>query len=50
MTYAQLAELILYSLRIDIRCRAMHHLDLALRHVSTVLNTIHQNDVPTNLK
>ncbi|KAI0936742.1 hypothetical protein AcV5_004806 [Taiwanofungus camphoratus] len=32
MTYAQLAELILYSLRIDIRCRAMHHLDLALRH------------------
>ncbi|EED77762.1 predicted protein [Postia placenta Mad-698-R] len=32
MTYAQLAEMVLYSLRIDIRCRAMHHLDLALRH------------------
>ncbi|KAL6310091.1 Sec8 exocyst complex component-specific domain-containing protein [Sparassis latifolia] len=31
MTYAQLAELILYSIRIDIRCRAMHHLELALR-------------------
>ncbi|KAH9836975.1 Sec8 exocyst complex component-specific domain-containing protein [Rhodofomes roseus] len=32
MTYAQLAELILYALRIDIRCRATHYIDLALRH------------------
>ncbi|KZT02404.1 uncharacterized protein LAESUDRAFT_730147 [Laetiporus sulphureus 93-53] len=32
MTYAQLAELIIYTLRIDIRCRAVHHLDLALQH------------------
>ncbi|KAI0639631.1 Sec8 exocyst complex component-specific domain-containing protein [Trametes polyzona] len=32
MTYVQLAELILYTIRIDIRCRVIHHLDLALRH------------------
>ncbi|KZT75066.1 hypothetical protein DAEQUDRAFT_742424 [Daedalea quercina L-15889] len=32
MTYAQLAELVLYTLRIDVRCRAMHFIDLALRH------------------
>ncbi|KAI9057726.1 hypothetical protein FKP32DRAFT_1607095 [Trametes sanguinea] len=31
-TYVQLAELILYTIRIDIRCRVIHHLDLALRH------------------
>ena len=36
MTYAQLAELIMYTLRIDIRCRAMHFVDLALRHVSVL--------------
>ncbi|KAL4241814.1 Exocyst complex component Sec8 [Abortiporus biennis] len=30
-TYEQLAENILYTIRIDIRCRVMHHLDLALR-------------------
>ncbi|KAH9937245.1 Sec8 exocyst complex component-specific domain-containing protein [Fomitopsis serialis] len=32
MTYAQLAELVMYTLRIDIRCRATHFIDLALRH------------------
>ncbi|EIW64251.1 exocyst subunit SEC8 [Trametes versicolor FP-101664 SS1] len=32
MTYVQLAELILYTIRIDVRCRVIHHLDLALRH------------------
>ncbi|KAI1789788.1 Sec8 exocyst complex component-specific domain-containing protein [Ganoderma leucocontextum] len=32
MTYVQLAELIIYTIRIDIRCRVIHHLDLALRH------------------
>ncbi|OCH94713.1 hypothetical protein OBBRIDRAFT_769063 [Obba rivulosa] len=32
MTYTQLAELILHTIRIDIRCRVMHHLDLGLRH------------------
>ncbi|CDO72995.1 hypothetical protein BN946_scf185007.g49 [Trametes cinnabarina] len=31
-TYVQLAELVLYTIRIDIRCRVIHHLDLALRH------------------
>ncbi len=35
MTYVQLAELILYTIRIDVRCRVIHHLDLALRHVGT---------------
>ena len=33
MTYVQLAELIIYTIRVDIRCRVIHHLDLALRHV-----------------
>ncbi|KAI0673359.1 Sec8 exocyst complex component-specific domain-containing protein [Trametes maxima] len=32
MTYVQLAELVLYTIRIDVRCRVIHHLDLALRH------------------
>ncbi|KAI0756775.1 Sec8 exocyst complex component-specific domain-containing protein [Daedaleopsis nitida] len=32
MTYVQLAELIIYTIRIDVRCRVIHHLDLALRH------------------
>ncbi|KAH9857960.1 Sec8 exocyst complex component-specific domain-containing protein [Lenzites betulinus] len=32
MTYVQLAELVLYTVRIDVRCRVIHHLDLALRH------------------
>ncbi|CCL98507.1 uncharacterized protein FIBRA_00506 [Fibroporia radiculosa] len=32
MTFVQLAELIIYTLRIDVRCRAIHHLDLALKH------------------
>ncbi|TBU63725.1 Sec8 exocyst complex component-specific domain-containing protein [Dichomitus squalens] len=32
MTYVQLAELIIDTIRIDIRCRVIHHLDLALRH------------------
>ncbi|PCH33923.1 hypothetical protein WOLCODRAFT_135391 [Wolfiporia cocos MD-104 SS10] len=45
MTYAQLAELIIYSLRIDIRCRAIHHLDLALKHgVYRVEREVHEPD------
>ncbi|KAH9948198.1 Sec8 exocyst complex component-specific domain-containing protein [Amylocystis lapponica] len=31
-TYAQLAEMVLYTIRVDVRCRAFHHLNLALRH------------------
>ncbi|THH02605.1 hypothetical protein EW026_g281 [Hermanssonia centrifuga] len=31
-TYEQLSESILYTIRGDIRCRVLHHLDLALRH------------------
>lgn len=30
-TYTQLAELILYTIRIDVRCRTIHYLDLAMR-------------------
>ncbi|KAG2154660.1 Sec8 exocyst complex component-specific domain-containing protein [Suillus clintonianus] len=30
-TYAQLAEIILHTIRIDIRCRTMHYLDAAMR-------------------
>jgi exocyst complex component 4 len=33
-TYDQLAEFILYTIRMDVRCRVIHYLDLALRHVS----------------
>jgi exocyst complex component 4 len=31
-TYEQLAELILHTIRIDIRCRTIHYLDAAMRH------------------
>ncbi|KAI0048336.1 hypothetical protein FA95DRAFT_1558105 [Auriscalpium vulgare] len=31
-TYEQLSELILHTIRIDVRCRGAHYLDLALRH------------------
>ena len=44
MTYAQLAELIMYTLRIDIRCRAMHFVDLALRHVSVLRHCWNHED------
>ncbi|KAG1749817.1 Sec8 exocyst complex component-specific domain-containing protein [Suillus paluster] len=30
-TYAQLAEIVLHTIRIDIRCRTMHYLDAAMR-------------------
>ncbi|KDQ63373.1 hypothetical protein JAAARDRAFT_169127 [Jaapia argillacea MUCL 33604] len=33
-TYEQLAELILYTIRIDIRCRVIHYLDLSMRQGS----------------
>jgi hypothetical protein len=33
-TYEQLAELILYTMRIDVRCRLTRYLELASRHVS----------------
>jgi exocyst complex component 4 len=36
-TYQQLAELILGTIRIDIRCRTMHYLDSAMRHVMCLL-------------
>ncbi len=32
-TYDQLSELILHTVRIDVRCRIAHYLDLAMRHV-----------------
>ncbi|TFY68131.1 hypothetical protein EVG20_g3687 [Dentipellis fragilis] len=31
-TYEQLSEIILHTIRVDVRCRAAHYLDLALRH------------------
>ncbi|KAI0307673.1 Sec8 exocyst complex component-specific domain-containing protein [Multifurca ochricompacta] len=31
-TYDQLSELILHTIRIDVRCRVGHYLDLAMRH------------------
>ena len=33
-TYDQLSEVILHTIRVDIRCRVAHHLDLALRQVN----------------
>ena len=33
-TYDQLSELILHTIRIDVRCRVAHYLNLAMRHVS----------------
>jgi exocyst complex component 4 len=32
-TYEQLAEIILHSIRIEMRCRTIHFLDAAMRHV-----------------
>jgi exocyst complex component 4 len=32
-TYEQLAEMILHSIRIEMRCRTIHFLDAAMRHV-----------------
>jgi exocyst complex component 4 len=34
-TYEQLAEIILHSIRIEVRCRTIHYLDAAMRHVSS---------------
>lgn len=39
-TYEQLSESILHTVRVDIRCRVWHHLDLALRHVSSLLRVL----------
>jgi len=33
-TYEQLAELVLNTIRIDVRCRAIHYLESSMRHVS----------------
>lgn len=33
MTYEQLAQLILFTIRIDIRCRVIHFVSSAMRHV-----------------
>ena len=33
-TYEQFAELVLHTIRVDIRCRVIHYLDQAVRHVS----------------
>lgn len=32
-TYEQLADLILVTIRIDLRCRTMYYLDCSMRHV-----------------
>lgn len=37
-TYDQLAELILHSIRIDIRCRTIHYLDAAMRHGNYIID------------
>lgn len=39
-TYDQLAEAILHTIRIDIRCRAIHYLDSAMRHVSVMQHLV----------
>jgi exocyst complex component 4 len=36
-TYDLLAELILYTIRIDVRCRTMYHLELTLREVGVAV-------------
>lgn len=33
-TYELLAEIVLFTIRVDIRCRVGHYLDLAVRYVS----------------
>lgn len=33
MTYEQLAQIILFTIRIDIRCQVIHYLGTAMRHV-----------------
>lgn len=38
-TYTQLAELILYTIRIDVRCRTVHYLGLAMKTVSRLPTT-----------
>ena len=37
-TYEQLLELILHTIRIDVRCRVAHYLKLAMHHVSVKLS------------
>ena len=32
-TYTQLAEIILHTIRIEVRCRTIYYLDAAFRHV-----------------
>ncbi|KAI0080371.1 hypothetical protein K474DRAFT_1590049 [Panus rudis PR-1116 ss-1] len=40
-TYEQLSEVILHTIRVDIRCRVMHYLDLALREASSYFGNYH---------
>ncbi|EPQ60468.1 exocyst complex component sec8 [Gloeophyllum trabeum ATCC 11539] len=37
-TYDQLSELMLYSMRIDVRCRTIHYLDMSMREGNYVLD------------
>jgi exocyst complex component 4 len=46
-TYDQLSELILHTIRIDVRCRVAHYLNLAMRHVSVDNLAISSNPDPT---
>ncbi|KAK7468709.1 exocyst subunit [Stygiomarasmius scandens] len=43
-TYEQLAELILVTIRIDVRCRALHFLDLAMRGNYSIDNEASEPD------
>jgi hypothetical protein len=40
-TYTQLAEIILHTIRIEVRCRSIYYLDAAFRHVGSNLNGLH---------
>ena len=35
-TYEQLAEMVLFTFRTDIRCQAIHYLSLSIRRVSDI--------------
>jgi len=41
-TYTQLAEIILHSIRIEVRCRIIYYLDAAFRHVGAHVHLIYQ--------
>lgn len=41
-TYEQLTEVIVYTMRMDVRARSIHYLDLASRHVCAAPSCCHQ--------